>query len=373
MSIDKIIHYEKFCDFDSCYKLVSYLNKETHTIQNNTSQSTPSIICKKIENKDVLNLIEKMLLNICKILQNVYEFEQKIYVTEAILQQYENTCNIKEILRSNVNKCNKCCSILYLNGDFEGGNIQFVNCGIDFTPQVGDLVCFKNIEEHSFKISSIDKGVQYMLITWYSDTGFLNIFKTNQNVIHNCNYFNIVVDDNFDLNTIVFQHNFLNDLEIDEIEKCDDVFINSKIKMGDVNNTIRKSMNTWLSCDKYWWVYEKMFDYVVTNNKRNWKFNIFGVIDPIQYTQYKTNDFYDWHNDSGNSKLQYRKLSMVVGLTDDYDGGDLILFNSSKPIKYKLKKGDCILFPSFILHKVSKVKKGIRKTLVMWACGNNFI
>ena len=39
----------------------------------------------------------------------------------------------------------------------------------------------------------------------------------------------------------------------------------------------------------------------------------------------------------------------------------------------ELKKGAMILFPSFLLHKVSPVTKGTRNSLVGWVRGPNFV
>ena len=39
---------------------------------------------------------------------------------------------------------------------------------------------------------------------------------------------------------------------------------------------------------------------------------------------------------------------------------------------FKLKKGEMIVFPSHTWHKVNKVTKGIRKTLVGWVVGSQW-
>jgi PKHD-type hydroxylase len=73
--------------------------------------------------------------------------------------------------------------------------------------------------------------------------------------------------------------------------------------------------------------------------------------------------------ESGN-----RKLSFSVMLTDpgDYKGGELLLKTSFKPMKTPKKRGTVVFFPSFVLHEVTPVTEGIRKTLVGWVLGPNF-
>lgn len=107
----------------------------------------------------------------------------------------------------------------------------------------------------------------------------------------------------------------------------------------------------------------------------------FGVsindVYDIQYTIYDAKDdgHYDWHFDTfwGNSGLNDRKLSITIQLSDDkdYKGGNFVLDQQydQPPQKALRKKGTVLVFPSPILHKVEKVTKGTRKSLVAWIEG----
>ena len=108
---------------------------------------------------------------------------------------------------------------------------------------------------------------------------------------------------------------------------------------------------------------------------------MFGVevsdIFDIQYTIYDGEEqgHYDWHFDTfwANNTEYDRKLSITIQLSDpnDYEGGDFIIDPQYEvPDKNKLRqKGTVFVFPSPIRHKVSPVKKGIRKSLVAWVEG----
>ena len=58
-------------------------------------------------------------------------------------------------------------------------------------------------------------------------------------------------------------------------------------------------------------------------------------------------------------------LSIIGILNDDYEGGELIMFEDKK---IDTKKGDLLIFPSNFLypHKVSSVTKGVRYSYVSW-------
>ena len=58
-------------------------------------------------------------------------------------------------------------------------------------------------------------------------------------------------------------------------------------------------------------------------------------------------------------------LSIIGTLNDNYEGGELIMFDNKKII---LKQGDLVIFPSVFLypHKINPVKKGKRYSYTSW-------
>jgi len=58
-------------------------------------------------------------------------------------------------------------------------------------------------------------------------------------------------------------------------------------------------------------------------------------------------------------------LSIIGILNDDYEGGELIMFEDKK---IDTKKGDLLIFPSNFLfpHKITPVTKGVRYSYVSW-------
>ena len=100
------------------------------------------------------------------------------------------------------------------------------------------------------------------------------------------------------------------------------------------------------------------------------------INEPAQFTEYPKGGFYDWHMDADVSCLYeppVRKISMTILLSPDneFEGGDLeFMTEGNKPPQ--LLQGQAIFFCSLIRHRVSKVKKGIRRSLVQWFGGPPF-
>ena len=100
------------------------------------------------------------------------------------------------------------------------------------------------------------------------------------------------------------------------------------------------------------------------------------ITEPAQFTEYPKGGFYDWHMDAEvNCRYEppVRKISMTILLSNqsEFEGGDLeFMTEGNKPPQ--LLQGQAIFFCSLIRHRVNKVKKGIRRSLVMWFGGPPF-
>jgi predicted 2-oxoglutarate/Fe(II)-dependent dioxygenase YbiX len=83
-----------------------------------------------------------------------------------------------------------------------------------------------------------------------------------------------------------------------------------------------------------------------------------------------TDDFQSLITDAqGNIKrdsLIKRKITLIVQLNDDFEGGGLSFFNDT--YKVKVKQGSVILFPSVYMypHQALPVTKGTRWSLITW-------
>jgi len=166
---------------------------------------------------------------------------------------------------------------------------------------------------------------------------------------------------------------------------CNDIIKNGELKdiadanIQDGNKDNRSSKVSWLDDKKLQISLSNLI--TIANEESNWKFSI-KELEPLQYTIYNVGDHYDWHIDSHKKPYKnglVRKLSFTLCLNDDYEGGafsvcqthpnpDKIVIQSFKP-----KKGTMIVFPSYVWHKVEKITKGVRKSLVGWIVGTQFI
>tara|TARA_B100001109_G_scaffold150167_1_gene122100 strand:- start:483 stop:1076 length:594 start_codon:yes stop_codon:yes gene_type:complete len=144
---------------------------------------------------------------------------------------------------------------------------------------------------------------------------------------------------------------------------------------------VRSSKIKWVpQDDQWWWLYEKMSNMAVEANNALWNFDLYTIPEQIQYTEYYATEkgHYDWHADIGPNILSKRKVSITVQLSepDEYEGGDLELFRGGSmegPFEAAPRQAGCVfIFPSYLMHRVTPVTKGTRKSFVLWLGGGHY-
>jgi PKHD-type hydroxylase len=144
-------------------------------------------------------------------------------------------------------------------------------------------------------------------------------------------------------------------------------------------------MVKWIPQTNEWdWLYQRMMKLSEEANGALWKFDLRTALESIQYTEYyaSENGHYDWHQDIGPGELpSRRKVSITIQLSesDEYEGGELMLCTGSDGTgqldnvnNCPRGKGVAVLFPSYMMHRVSPVTKGIRRSLVLWVGGSHY-
>ena len=139
---------------------------------------------------------------------------------------------------------------------------------------------------------------------------------------------------------------------------------------------VRKSDIRWIPQEeKYKWIYERIMELAIEANNAIWKFDLHTAPELMQFAEYKEDGgHFDWHPDLGPGDLSVRKISITIQLSDpsEYEGGDLQLLRSRHAENTAKGKGVAVLFPSYMLHRVTPVTKGTRRSLVLWLGGGHF-
>jgi PKHD-type hydroxylase len=150
-----------------------------------------------------------------------------------------------------------------------------------------------------------------------------------------------------------------------------------KGKTKGITKDVRDSKVCWLyPTDGIDWVFRRVTDITLNLNERFFKFDIFGLNEGFQFTNYEApSGKYGKHVDR-SMNISVRKLSISIQLTnpEEYEGGELKLYEEDDEKANIMDKaqGTLIIFPSYVLHEVMPVTKGTRNSLVSWVTGKQF-
>lgn len=124
------------------------------------------------------------------------------------------------------------------------------------------------------------------------------------------------------------------------------------------------------------WLYDRLLSLAAVVNRQNeWNFEIAGFYRPLNLLRYlsEREHFYDWHMDIVSGNESARKISVSVQLSrpDDYEGCILEINNGDRIIQPPRGQGDIVMFPSYMLHRVTPIRSGERWAVVGWVQGLN--
>jgi len=191
-------------------------------------------------------------------------------------------------------------------------------------------------------------------------------------------------------------------IEEDLAETFDPQLQDSRVGGGDfgtVDKDKRNAKNAWVPTTH--WVSGFVWHYVQRANRENFLYDLTNIDgESLQYTVYGEGEYYGWHNDSGLAthykpvsqgnrghgaeqfqdfvnenceKVRKLSFSLLLSDPDTYEGGNLQFLDEAGGSYFApRKRGTIILFDSRAQHRVQKVTKGIRKSIVGWCVGNRW-
>lgn len=144
------------------------------------------------------------------------------------------------------------------------------------------------------------------------------------------------------------------------------------------DHNIRRAEIAWLDeREGAEWVMDRLLPLFAAANRQVFGFDLSEFAESAQVARYGAEraGHFGWHSDIGDGPVaRRRKLTMVVQLSDpgDYAGGALELWSGHEPVAADRAQGAAVLFPGFVLHRVTPVTAGERCSLTLWAHGPEF-
>ena len=182
---------------------------------------------------------------------------------------------------------------------------------------------------------------------------------------------------------LVVWENLFTTAELDRVEQHADRLAQEKAELSAQDtgrDNIRVTRVAWLMRDaETESFYARMEEVVLRINAQFFRYDLSGLVT-FQYAVYDGAEggHFDWHKDYGKdygaADQEPRKLSLSIQLSDptNYQGCDLEVRGGNITDVAPRNRGAVIAFPSYVLHRVTPITSGIRKSLVVWAVGPEF-
>lgn len=150
---------------------------------------------------------------------------------------------------------------------------------------------------------------------------------------------------------------------------------------GIIDKSIRNVSHCWLPFNQFDWLYRLLENEIKDMNWLNFKFNLTHM-EQIDYLEYHAGAS-DVDKEHGHGKYvkhvdgslnSTRKLSFSILLSDpsEFEGGDLLIWNGNDPYVVEKHQGMITFFPSNVIHEVTPVTRGVRRSIVNWVHGPHF-
>jgi len=179
---------------------------------------------------------------------------------------------------------------------------------------------------------------------------------------------------------VAWSYDIFTDAELDDIVTTGRRMTRERAETGDQGSEcldIRRSHISWININEHTKkMYSKLSQAICDTNEKYFKYDL-TMMEKLQFTEYSADELGCYHQHIDPlvwNNPHNRKLSFVLQLSDpdDYEGGELKLYTSKEPQVITRQKGLTVFFPSYTLHEVTPVTKGIRNTLVGWVHGPSF-
>jgi len=123
------------------------------------------------ENEEILILLRKYSDRLTEAHREEYGFYPKLYTTQGYFTMWVEGGYVGPHIDNPKHNEGfiQFSSIIYLNDDYEGGEIEFPNQKFKYKPKSGDAVIFPSGgTEHVHKVNTIKNGLRYTIAMWHS-------------------------------------------------------------------------------------------------------------------------------------------------------------------------------------------------------------
>jgi predicted 2-oxoglutarate/Fe(II)-dependent dioxygenase YbiX len=119
--------------------------------------------------QNIHNQFNMILLAAAVPYQQRYNIREPLYHEPYAILRYKQSQEYKVHYDSSTTMGRCLSALVYLNSDYEGGDLEFPNFGLRIKPQAGMLILFPSNFAYAHASTPVLKGTKYALVTWIKD------------------------------------------------------------------------------------------------------------------------------------------------------------------------------------------------------------
>jgi predicted 2-oxoglutarate/Fe(II)-dependent dioxygenase YbiX len=119
--------------------------------------------------QNIHNQFNIILLATTIVYAQKYNIRGQLFHEEYSILKYEEKQEYKAHYDNGPTTNRTMSAVLYLNDDYEGGEIEFIHMGIKVKPQAGMLILFPSSYPYAHIAHPVTKGKKYALVTWIKE------------------------------------------------------------------------------------------------------------------------------------------------------------------------------------------------------------
>ena len=353
------VHLKGFLDEDNCKELTQELNKY---IERGKTTKDPQ--CPLSEAVHGTPTFDKLLQDLLPHFEKASG--KKLYPTYSYARLYKPGEKLKK--HTDRPACEISATVTL---GFEGNPWSIYMAGNKVDMQVGDAVLYRGMEVEHWREKYTEGQWQAQVFLHYVDVDgphadqkydgrtSLGLSKTTEpRLLAECAVFKKHISDDF-------CNNLIKTYTQDNIKKEP-----PHIGNGNIDKSIRDTERVILPQNVG--IGATLTATGLNSNQHWWQYNITHA-NQTEFLIYKPEGHYNPHIDTEHQHTnETRKLTALAFLNDDFEGGKFFL-NATGNLYYPFQeKGTVIVFPSYMIHGVEPVTKGVRYSAVTWLVGPYF-
>lgn len=164
---DLVKFVKSFVPYEDARRISEYANLHKETFMDFGNTEKEFTFHADFKDEEIKNLLQKYQRLVYEFVKNNYPGPFQEYDDSKMhIAKFEKGHGMHEHFDST--KPNDITTLIYLNENYEGGDIYFPELNISIKPQEGDLLCFPDTPDFVHGVKPIISGTRYTAPRWFT-------------------------------------------------------------------------------------------------------------------------------------------------------------------------------------------------------------